>query len=108
MTKKKMNAQQPTSGALSLDAFIAGADPVSEAKKHPSQSDVGAEEVNVPPKPIKRAQGRPRASQDDAPRNRVLQIRLTEAEYATLNDKTGMASMAAVVRDLMQREGLLG
>ena len=107
MTKKKMNAHQPTSGALSLDAFIAGADPVSEAQNAPPRSDVVPDAPKVPSKAKKRSQGRPAAAQGAA-RNRVLQIRLTEAEYAVLNEKTGVASMAAVVRDLMQREGLLG
>lgn len=105
MTNKKMTANQRTSGALSLDEFIAGADPVSEPKKATSGPRKG-QGRGTTPKKAQKPLGRP-SEVKGAPRKAVVNIKFTEEEKQTLEKLASGVPLSTFVRSLLKDQGVI-
>ena len=105
MTEKKMNPKVDVSGGVSLDAFIGGADPVSEPKKRPVARPKVQKQADVPSEP-KGARGRPNMPPQEL-KNKVVQVKLTEKEFEELRKQAGRVPLSVFLRDEMKSNGIL-
>ena len=101
MKQKKMTGKPTGAATVSLDAFIAGADPVTEPQKSPSKTSKGERQTTA-----KRGVGKPPMTNDEV-RKKTVQITLTEQEYAALKKRAGKVPISTFVRDEMKSKDML-
>ena len=108
MTQKITGKQKIVEG-FDLDKFVGGADqenttpPVTP--KSPPEAQKPSQTTRAPKKRVKRSTGHSRGKQELLTER--VQIKLTQLEMQTLQDKTGLVPISVFVRKFLKDNGLI-